>query len=411
MAADQNLLQSLPYDVRREWPAEWEILPLLEGKGDSPTPGPARYLHPGLEVRHVEGRGRGVVATQSIEAGTLLLLDTPIVTAPSHDELLEAILSRAKDDANFRRQLLSMQGDPSDEAARASPEAPLSASLVRNVLRHNYHAVERPPVDGELISSSDNALVGLWPLGSIVNHALHPNVTRSFAGHAACYRLIRAINAGDEVLDNYLDLRLPHSQRQEMMRANHSMDDVGPDAFDASASVVAKILAAYDKVGKKLEKKKVAVQQSALMQLAKISNACSDTGKNDPAFADIFKDFAILAGQLGDANMCLEGLAKAVEMATAREPFNVISYLLTLRMVHMACLAHSEIRGEIRDDLEALAREHFRMVFGSYPGAFEALNPQLTKQLASLKEGDSAVEGDESKRRKLSESSSDVKTE
>lgn len=373
----------LPYEISRTWPEDWDLLPLFKGSRTSPCEGPARFLHPGVEVRLVPGRGRGIVATQSLEAGALVLLDSPLMTATGYEELFKAAHSKTGQDADFRRQLLSMCGDPGDEDARSDTERAPSEMLVRNIVRHNYHAIEQPPADGDIAAPSSPP-VGLWPLGSIVNHSLRPNVARSFAGHASCYRLIRPIAQGDEVLDNYLDLRLPHAMRQEMMRSNHGIDDEGPDALDAPADAVKEIQASHAKSQKLLKKGSLKSSQAAFKDLADISNRIVEIGVADPCFTDIFRDFGIVVGRLGDADMSLDGFAKALEHATTREPFNVISCVLTLRMLHIACLAPEDVNSEIRQDLVELARKHYRIVYGPWPGLFEVLNPELAQTLSSL---------------------------
>jgi len=349
---------------------------------------PARYLHADLEVRPLSGRGRGVIATRTIRAGELLLLDTPLATAESYEVLLEVLGTRSRDDEAFRRKVLSMCGDASDEAARAKVGQPPSKLLLRNIVRHNYHGVDPTPINGELLLGEPT--VGLWPLGSLVNHSLRPNVTRTFAGHCSCYRSIKPIAAGEEVLDNYLDLRLPRSMRQDMMRRNHGMDDEGPDACDAAAASVEEVQAACKGAMAHQGEATQEVAQASFVVLAGVTNKIMEIGVQDPVFADVFRDFALLAGQLGDVDMSLQGLAQAIEFATAREPYSVISYVLALRMLHMACLAKGEVDAQTRGGVEALARKHFKLVFGPLPGAFEALNPKIVRQLAELSSPSSA---------------------
>lgn len=387
----------LPYEVARAWPADWDLLPGLRGETDRPLPGDApRYLHDALEVRAFPGRGRGVVALRDVEAGALLCLDSPLLTAGSYDELVSRLTERTLEDKTFRRQVLSMCGDPSDEAARANVDSPPSPPLLRNIVRHNYHGVEAPPVDGELPSGRP-AVVGLWPLASLINHSLRPNLTRTFVGHCICARSIRSIKAGEEVLDNYLDLRLPAAMRQDLLRKNHGISDEGPDDCDGPADAVAEARDAHTSILERFDLAKRKASQAAFKELAELTNRCDDLGVSDPSLAEVFKDFGIVAGRLGDVDLALQGLARAVELATARERYSVISCVLALRMLHVACLAGGDVDGALRGGLEAVARKHFRMVYGEWPGAFEAMNPQLAQRLAARGPGP-GLEGAAAKR-------------
>jgi len=53
-------------------------------------------------------------------------------------------------------------------------------------------------------------------------------------------------------------------------------------------------------------------------------------------------------------------------------------------MLGMACFDVATIDNETRSSLESLAREHFRMVYGAWPGLFETLNPELVRQVSEL---------------------------
>lgn len=386
---------TVPYEICRSWPDDWDLTPSFEqsaaissesfSKGRCKLeqlmlPHPARYLHPSVEIQMVPGRHRGIVALEPLQAGELLLVDSPLIIDSSFEALLQSVSSRATENLEFRRNVLSMCGDPEDEVARNILDVPPELDLLRNILRHNYHCVDLLPIDGALVESELTKTCGLWPLGSLINHSLQPNVARSFAGLSCCYRLIRPLRAGEEVLDNYLDLRFPMASRQEMLTKNHNMTDEGPDAFDAPVEFVAKFQGDHESMSKPNDLESA---QSCFVKLAELTNSCPPDAR-DPAFSDVFRDFALIASELGDAEMSLNGFAQAIELATAREPFSLVSYLLAMRMVHVACLAREDVDGDTRRSLETLAREHFRMVYGPWPKAFEALNPTIISQLVEL---------------------------
>lgn len=373
----------VPYEIRRVLPTEWQLLPLLKGDVLLLSPGPARFLHASLDIQDIPGRGRGIVAKDALECGDLVMLDSPMLTAPTYDELVQETIKKCREDVEFRRSFFSMCGDPEDEEARKNTEkAPLPATT-KNIIRHNYHGLDWAPVDGEIFDRGN--IVGLWPLGSLLNHSIRPNIARSFAGHTACYRVIRPIASGEEVLDNYLDLRLPHEQRQEMMRVNHNMDDEGPDSCDAPAEAVKEIKEAEAKASTAASlggSKQKAMKGFKL--LLKLTQKAMSLEARDPCFHDLFRNFGLCAGQLGDAELSIQGLAQALELTQSREPYSVLSSILSARMLHMACLAADKIDEETRRRLEKLAREHSGIIYGSEPGIFEALNPGIMAMLQDI---------------------------
>jgi len=205
-----------------------------------------------------------------------------------------------------------------------------------------------------------------------VNHALRPNVVRACVGHTVLYRLLRDVQTGEELLDNYLDLRLPRAKRAENLEEGHGIVDEGPDEFDAPDDMVLGLGRRLDAAEKHVKAGRL---EAAFKGLATATNLCSESGKRDPAFTDAFRGFAEVAGCLdGGEEMHLEGLAMALEHATVREPYSVMSCALSAQLLGAAMdrLPASEWRS-----VAAVAREHVARVYGPEPGIFEAINPAL----------------------------------
>eukprot|EP00747_Dinoflagellata_sp_TGD_P076941 gnl/TRDRNA2_/TRDRNA2_159370_c0_seq1.p1 gnl/TRDRNA2_/TRDRNA2_159370_c0~~gnl/TRDRNA2_/TRDRNA2_159370_c0_seq1.p1 ORF type:complete len:551 (+),score=107.35 gnl/TRDRNA2_/TRDRNA2_159370_c0_seq1:73-1653(+) len=406
-ASDSEIKLLPPCEVLRVFPADWNLLAVLEksieeantestSTVDGPTepdaapPPLGRFLHSSLEVRTVPGRGRGVFVKEACSAGELVLVDTPLITARSHAALLDEICTRGRADSDFRRVLLSMCADEADEAARikAGMEgAELPAPLVSRIIRHNYHDVDPPPIDGQLPPAS--SACGLWPLGSLVNHALdaRPNCTRSFVGQYSCYRLLRNLEPDSELLDNYLDLRLPHAKRSALLWQSHAVRAAGPDDVDAPADIVAASDTAREQAEALLKKDRL---EDAFKCLTEATNKCHSCGKLDPAFTDTFSDFSEVAGLLsGGGDMQLQGMAMALEHATSREPYSTLSCALSARLLGIAL--DGSTPADERKGVEDLAREHVRQVYGGQPGTFEVLNPELSERLVMQVLSDNGV--------------------
>merc|ERR1712032_390731 len=150
-----------------------------------------------------------------------------------------------------------------------------------------------------------------------------------------------------------------------MVKANHGFEAEGPDANDAPPPLIKELRTAHELAMARLGAGTLQAAQKAFKKLVALSNRCSAAAVCDPAFSDVFRDLAIVAGRLGEAGLALEAYGMALELAAAREPFSVITCVLALRMLHLAHLAAEEVDDETRQGLRKLAREHFSVVFGT----------------------------------------------
>merc|ERR1712039_906347 len=74
-----------------------------------------------------------------------------------------------------------------------------------------------------------------------------------------------------------------------------------------------------------------------------------------------------------------EGLAMALEHATAREPYSVVSCQLTMQLLSaaLAVLPVAEWRR-----IQETAKEHHRYVYGPDPAIFDIMYPSLASRIA-----------------------------
>ncbi|CAE8692898.1 unnamed protein product, partial [Polarella glacialis] len=179
------------------------------------------------------------------------------------------------------------------EAARQG--GAVDSKLVERIVRHNYHEVERPfGEDSRTEEAEIPPRCGLWPLAAVVNHSLSPNVTRSFLGHTACYRLVRDVAAGEELVDNYIDPRLPREERAMFLARVHGIRDEGPDKFDAPEALFLQIQRRLTAAQSSLVQEEAAEAWPALEAATVL---CGQSGLLDPAFTDVLWALADLAGQ------------------------------------------------------------------------------------------------------------------
>eukprot|EP00928_Gymnodinium_smaydae_P046021 TRINITY_DN30620_c0_g1_i2.p1 TRINITY_DN30620_c0_g1~~TRINITY_DN30620_c0_g1_i2.p1 ORF type:complete len:461 (-),score=112.60 TRINITY_DN30620_c0_g1_i2:132-1514(-) len=409
-------------DVLRTWPTHWDLPVLLRScrdhleaakapktAGAEARPPPqqqqlGRFLHPALELREVEGRGRGLIALRPIAAGELALVDVPLITASCTRDLVEAVLLRANGGGlaaeDFRRVLLGLCGESDDAAARevALSTAAVPAGLVEGIVLHNCHDLEEPglgsaPESGGATptaavgSAAADLGCGLWPLASLVNHSLRPNVARCFLGKVALLRLARPLRAGEELLDNYVDPRLPREERAAFLARRHQIVDEGPDVCDAAGETFPELERGLSQLHRLLEAGRV---EDAHRCLVGVAGQCRTAGKRDPGFTDILWAFADIAREvLGDPLLRLECLTAALWYLTAREPACTVSCRLAAELWRASHGIAGEAVAAVADrralsfgreygfvppspdEARKMAREHCERVYG--PGAFEAL--------------------------------------
>lgn len=214
------------------------------------------WLHAGCRIVRVVsvGGGRGVVASEAIEPGALVLEEPAYLIAESYEAMLD--------------RLQEISDDP---VIRDMHPVGTGVERLPDVIAHNWHKPDPEIVEGEVGASvrrergdfgplggttaaggsrtvkklPGGSILGLWPKGSLINHKFgRPNLARSFvvkeepgpegSWHEVLYvqyRCIRTVCAGEELLDNYMDLLSPFSRRLEVERNQHGMM-CRPDELD-----------------------------------------------------------------------------------------------------------------------------------------------------------------------------------
>jgi len=197
----------------------------LDGQGDK------------FEVRDLGDKGKGMVATQHIERGELLMLDEPLATWPGS-------LDDALDDVDaWNLQIL-------DSVARCSPKGQAQFWALNDahteegepktalgIILSNYHAT----------GGGQEACVGVFPNAPRFNHSCVPNVVHTWRDHglpgaedSLAVRALVDIEPGEELCVSYLNLYMPRAERQEELTPRYGFQCGCPacsltgDAFAAS---------------------------------------------------------------------------------------------------------------------------------------------------------------------------------
>lgn len=69
--------------------------------------------------------------------------------------------------------------------------------------------------------------LGIYPLGSLLNHACSPNAIQSFDGRELRFRVIRPIRVGQEITVPYMDLAMTRAERRLCLHLRYFFD-IGP---------------------------------------------------------------------------------------------------------------------------------------------------------------------------------------
>ncbi|OAA65680.1 SET domain protein [Niveomyces insectorum RCEF 264] len=162
-------------------------------------------------VQTLPNRGKGVVATRRIRKGELVFVD--YVTVLSQNTFTAPGSSDAPADPEQILQLLQVavqQLTPGQQARVHALAHSLGGERIRDILRTNvFGGIE---IAGE-------PHIGLFPLGSRINHNCQPNTYWRYTPGYLSQEVIalRDIERGEEVTHSYIPLGVVYEERQEQI--------------------------------------------------------------------------------------------------------------------------------------------------------------------------------------------------
>ncbi|CAK7236078.1 hypothetical protein SBRCBS47491_009513 [Sporothrix bragantina] len=171
-------------------------------------------------VQDIPGRGKGVVAARKIRKGEVVFVDYATVltqnTFSAHDATSTelGIEDGGEADEEQIMQLLQVAVAQLSEAQQTKIHAlahSLGGERIRDILRTNVFGG---------ITIADVSYIGLFALGSRINHHCQPNAYWRYTPGYLSQEVIamRDIAPGEEVTHSYIPLGIVHDDRQEKMR-------------------------------------------------------------------------------------------------------------------------------------------------------------------------------------------------
>mmetsp|Transcript_26520 Transcript_26520/g.66445 ORF Transcript_26520/g.66445 Transcript_26520/m.66445 type:complete len:617 (-) Transcript_26520:301-2151(-) len=242
-----------------DWPAHYDLednarrartriienVPMADGQLQLGRDG--AFLGP-IAPRRLKGKGRGMVATEKMEPGTLLLIESAVVYDPEFIDgkkcsLQRKVLARVggHGDGHDKRALLDSlecmyplrrrteEGEEENEddgifeqrdcsqlqALAEKAEISMTDAIhCDKVVQRNRHKLETP-------WNGIHLGAGLFPLSSLFNHSCSPNASWSPTNGGLVHRLTRGVNAGDEITVSYHVLSTFGAARRDHLRKSH----------------------------------------------------------------------------------------------------------------------------------------------------------------------------------------------
>ncbi|KAK1914467.1 hypothetical protein P3342_010456 [Pyrenophora teres f. teres] len=163
----------------------------------------------GLEVRSIQGKGKGLVTLKPIKKGDTILLESARIVASSQ---FPTTVTRAQGQTLFNTVL-----DQLPEADRSDIlelDQSLGGSRIEDIMKTNAFACQLD--DGHI----DDAYMCLFPSVARINHACKPNAHARFVPKLLSMEIKaqRNINAGEEIDISYGKIDLRHTERQKLYR-------------------------------------------------------------------------------------------------------------------------------------------------------------------------------------------------
>jgi len=205
---------------------------------ESPRLDHADYSHPHLRRESVEGKGLGLVATEDIEEGTLLMASKAFeisyenntsfrssmsfdwsrrkMYSQTHMEMVTSVIQRLKSEPQLKEIFYQLcDGERIDMYTRLSDTHSDGVDVQRVQAIVDLNAFETVSID------ESQKGCGLWIEPSFFNHSCISNTCRHTIGDMMFVRASTKIRSGDEVTLSYCDPDASYNDRCRTLKSFH----------------------------------------------------------------------------------------------------------------------------------------------------------------------------------------------
>jgi hypothetical protein len=160
-----------------------------------------------FEVRAMQGKGFGIVATQYIRRASTILLDSPRIIASAQ---FPSYLSKDEGLELLKHALLQLPS--ADRENVMSLDQSLGGTPIEDIMKTNAFACQI--YDGD----EDDSYMCLFPSVARINHACRPNAHARFIPKSLMMEIkaLRDIEAGEEIGISYGRVDLKHAERKKL---------------------------------------------------------------------------------------------------------------------------------------------------------------------------------------------------
>ncbi|KAL2610511.1 hypothetical protein R1flu_029084 [Riccia fluitans] len=233
----QELAESVECRIEEKVHGKYDLINMLKEAKETATPylNHADFVGP-VRVVQVEGKGKGMIATSRISAGTLILCckayamvfeeerklaGNVTVTDGTYDELLVSkVIEKMERQPGTVADVYSLFSGADMPALDDPPEATLQidSSRVKKIVTHcafqPYHVAHLwEPVVPLL---PNGRITGLWILPSFLNHSCLANARQNFIGDFLFVRAMNVIEKGEEISLSYCDPFLDQTSKDRL---------------------------------------------------------------------------------------------------------------------------------------------------------------------------------------------------
>ncbi|CAB4435279.1 unnamed protein product [Rhizophagus irregularis] len=172
----------------------------------------ADFLFEDIEIRSVEGKGRGWIAKRDIPENTLLMVSKAFIIVYSHEVLGHTMKSNIQNDQTtcialslcneelITRITQKLLAEPYHYKTDKNNKHLVNIDLIGNIVKYNSFALDNKII----IENVELSGLGLWILPSYFNHScIDKNVAQFFIGDLMFIRSLRPISKGEELIISY----------------------------------------------------------------------------------------------------------------------------------------------------------------------------------------------------------------